>query len=190
MIACALFAVVAHLLRVELLAIAGSLRAKSSNRALLEALAALAPPGVLVRIYEELGALPLFNPDLDEEGQPAPAAVAHLRALISAADALVISSPEYAHGVPGALKNALDWLVSYAPFAGKPVLLLNASAAGGEHAQASLAETLRTMSARVLPGSLIRPWLRRKLADRSELDERESEVLRSALAPLLATLLG
>lgn len=88
--------------------------------------------------------------------------------------------------MPGALKNALDWLVSFAPFAGKPVLLLNASAAGGEHAQASLAETLRTMSARVLPESLVRPWLRRKLAEGNTLDEQESEMLRAALAALVA----
>jgi NAD(P)H-dependent FMN reductase len=151
---------------------------------LLEAAARLVPAGLRVRIYDELALLPPFNPDLDEEGEPPPAAVARLRALISASDALIVSSPEYAHGVPGVLKNALDWLVSYPDFAGKPVLLLNASGAGGAHAQASLAETLRTMSARVLPESLTEPFLRRRLASADALDEAAAATLRKALLAL------
>jgi NAD(P)H-dependent FMN reductase len=78
--------------------------------------------------YEGLAGLPHFNPDDDEDGGPVPPAVADLRARVIAADGWVISSPEYAHGVPGSLKNALDWLVSCPELPGKPVLLLNASA--------------------------------------------------------------
>ena len=74
-----------------------------------------------------------------------------------------LKNPEYAHGVPGSLKNALDWLVSCPELPGKPVLLLNASAAGGDFAQAALAETLRTISLQVLEGSLTAPFLPRKL---------------------------
>lgn len=132
----------------RVLAVSGSLRAGSSNAALLGAAARLAPPGVAVVAYDGLAALPHFTPDLDRAlDDPAlPAAVRDLRARVAAADAMLISSPEYAHGPPGALKNALDWLVGGAEMPGKPVALLNASA-HATHAQAALAETLRTMSA-------------------------------------------
>ena len=88
------------------LAIAGSLRAASSNAALVRAVAALAPDGLAVRVYEGLGDLPLFSPDLDVD--PVPAPVAALRSAVRAADAVLICTPEYAYGMPGALKNALD----------------------------------------------------------------------------------
>jgi NAD(P)H-dependent FMN reductase len=136
-------------------------------------------------LYEGLRELPHFDPDLDREHDEAPPQVAALRAQISAADGVIISSPEYAHGVPGSLKNALDWLVSYPDFAGKPVLLWNASAAGGEHAQASLLETLRTMSARVLvEDSLMRPFLCKKLAPGAKLPEEAAQAVKSSLDAL------
>lgn len=128
-----------------LLAISGSLRARSSNTEVLRALTLLAPPHLTVRHYEGLATLPAFNPDLDEEGMTSPAAVRCLRKETTEADAIVICSPEYAHGVPGSLKNALDWLVSVPEMVRKPVALLNASPRS-MHAQTSLAETLRTMT--------------------------------------------
>src|SRR5437764_1175741 len=98
---------------VRILAISGSLRAVSSNTALLRAAAALAPEGVEVELYGGLGDLPHFNPDLDDPDHKdrEPAAVTDLRARVRSADGLLIAAPEYAHGVPGAMKNALDWLV-------------------------------------------------------------------------------
>src|SRR2546430_802254 len=107
-----------------MLGISGSLRAVSSNTSVLQAIAAVAPAGVAITVYDRLADLPPFNPDLDREGDAPPAIVLDLRARIGAADALVISSPEYAHGVPGVLKNALDWLVSSLEFPGKPVALI------------------------------------------------------------------
>jgi chromate reductase len=170
---------------IRILAISGSLRAGSSNTALLQAAARIAPRAMHFAIYERLCDLPHFDPDLDREHDAPPASVAALRARISAAEGLIISSPEYAHGVPGALKNALDWLVSYPDFAGKPVLLWNASAAGGEHAQAALVETLRTMSARVLiPASLIKPFLTRKLGDGEELVGEPARAVKASLDAL------
>jgi chromate reductase, NAD(P)H dehydrogenase (quinone) len=135
---------------VRLLAISGSLRRASTNTAALEALAQVAPEGVKVLVYRELAELPPFNPDDDVEERPKPEPVERLRALIGASDALIIAAPEYAHGVPGALKNALDWLVASETFAGKPVALVNASPRAF-HAQASLRETLATMAARIVP---------------------------------------
>ncbi len=118
--------------------------------AALEALARLAPEDIRVRVYRGLADLPPFNSDDDGEDVPKPAAVEALRALVAESDALVIASPEYAHGVAGALKNALDWLVASEAFPGKPVVLVNA-APRAFHAQAALREILSTMSARLLP---------------------------------------
>jgi chromate reductase, NAD(P)H dehydrogenase (quinone) len=128
---------------IRILAISGSLRAASSNGAVVEAARLLAPPGVEVEIYRGLGGLPHFNPDV--EMGVLPPAVVELRAAVGGADALLVSSPEYAHGVPGSLKNALDWLVGGPEFVAKPVALVNASPRS-THAQAQLAETVRTMS--------------------------------------------
>jgi NAD(P)H-dependent FMN reductase len=133
---------------IRVLAISGSLRGASTNRAALEALARLAPEGVKVLVYGDLAKLPPFNPDDDIEDKPKP--VATLLALVAASDALVIAAPEYAHGIPGALKNALDWLVASETFAGKPTALINTSPRAF-HAQASLREILSTMAARLMP---------------------------------------
>lgn len=136
----------------EVLAICGSLRKSSSNLRLLRAAAAVAP--FAMTFYEKLGELPHFNPDLDLEGMTAPPPVAEWRALVQRADALVISTPEYAHGLPGTLKNALDWLVSSPAMIDQPVAVLSASARS-TFADASLRETLRTMSARIIDAASV-----------------------------------
>jgi chromate reductase, NAD(P)H dehydrogenase (quinone) len=138
----------------HILALTGSLRAHSINTELLRAAAALVSPGTRVHFSDALGQLPHFNPDLDAEGVTPPASVAQLRAEIAAADALLISCPEYAHGVAGAFKNLLDWLVSGPEMVHKPVCVLNASA-NSSYGPASLTETLRTMSAQVITGDYI-----------------------------------
>jgi len=138
----------------RLLTISGSLRAHSSSGELLRALARLGMPEIDAEIYDGLASLPHFNPDLDREGMALPAPVQALRQSIAEADGLLISSPEYAHGVPGSLKNALDWLVSGPEMVYKPIGLLNPSPRS-VHAQASLAETLRTMSTTLVDGACI-----------------------------------
>jgi NAD(P)H-dependent FMN reductase len=127
----------------KILAISGSLRAASINSALLRTAALLAPPEIDVTLCSVVGDLPLFNPDLELR---VPSSVGRLRAQVAAADALLIASPEYAHGVTGTIKNALDWLVSFEPFVNKPVAVLNASPRA-HHADSALRETLKTMSA-------------------------------------------
>jgi chromate reductase len=131
----------------RLLAISGSLRAASSNTAVLQAAARLAPAGVTIELYDRLGELPHFNPDFDNERLPD--VVAEFRALVGAVNGILISSPEYARGVPGTLKNALDWLVGSFEFPNKFVALINTSPRA-THAQASLTTTLETMSARLV----------------------------------------
>ncbi len=107
------------------LTISGSLRRGGSSTALLDAAALLAPAGMTIEPYRGLASLPAFNPDLDTgEAALLPSEVAELHQAVGRADALIISSPEYAHGVPGSLKNALDWLVGSLEFPGKPVALL------------------------------------------------------------------
>jgi NAD(P)H-dependent FMN reductase len=118
---------------------------------LLRAAARLAPPGISVEPYRDLAMLPLFNADLETLDPPP---VATLRRRIITSDAVLIASPEYAHGVTGVIKNALDWMVSNESFVDKPVGLLNASPRASI-AQAALRETLITMSACVVPNACV-----------------------------------
>ncbi len=127
----------------KILAISGSLRAASNNTALLRAVARLAPADISVELFRDLGNLPLFNPDIEATDPPI---VARFRTQLIAADAVLIASPEYAHGVTGAIKNALDWMVGCEAFVNKPIALLNASPRA-VHAHASLNEMVLTMSA-------------------------------------------
>lgn len=131
----------------NILTISGSLRAKSANTAALGALELIAPTGITVSRYRGLETLPYFNPDLDVDDPPAP--VAELRSQVGRCDGLVICSPEYAHGVSGVLKNALDWLVRSLEFPGTPVALINVSPRA-RASDAQLRETLVTMSANLV----------------------------------------
>ena len=131
---------------IHVLAISGSLRRASSNTALLTAAALLAPAGMTVELFDGLDGLPHFNPDREHEPHPA---LERLRRTVAACDGLIFSTPEYAHGVPGSLKNALDWLVGGHEITNKPVAVLNPSPYS-TFAVASLVETLRTMSGRVV----------------------------------------
>ena len=169
----------------KILAISGSLREASLNSALLRAVSRIAPPGIEVTLYRGLGEIPLFNPDI-ESNQPEP--VANLREQILASDALLIASPEYAHGVTGALKNALDWMVGNETFVYKPVALLNASPRA-THAQAALRETVRTMSARLVDeASITVPVLGSGLSEDEIVQHPEiAPALRAALLSLKIT---
>ncbi|GAB3456441.1 hypothetical protein GCM10027321_10230 [Massilia terrae] len=139
-------------MQLQLLALSGSQRANSWSSALLLAAQALAPQSVNVQVYEGHKSWPLFNPDLDANP---PQGVQELRDLITGADAILIASPEYAHGVTGTIKNTLDWLVSHPGFAYKPVAVFNPSYQS-HHADEALKETLRTMAADLIPGACIR----------------------------------
>lgn len=135
----------------NVLAVSGSLRAASINSAFCRAAARLAPASVRISVDSRLGKLPPFNPDLEPDP---PRAVRDFREAVGGADALIIASPEYAHGISGILKNGLDWLVSFEGFIGKPVALVNTSPRA-RHAHDALREVLQTMSARILPEASI-----------------------------------
>jgi NAD(P)H-dependent FMN reductase len=99
-----------------------------------------------VGVFSGMGEIPLFNPDL-ESSPPAP--VLRLRREIDCADALLLASPEYAHGISGVMKNALDWLVSFEGTVNKPIALINTSPRA-HHAYDALREVLRTMSTHLI----------------------------------------
>lgn len=169
----------------NILAISGSLRASSSNQTVLSTLAEMARNSIIFCIYEGIGNLPHFNPDLETQ---LPNEVADFRKKVSDSHGLLVSSPEYAHGVPGTLKNALDWLVADPHFPGKPIFLLNTSTGDGEYVTAQLVETLKTMSANImfsaaLPGPLVRQALKQGglLSD---------SILRSRLTACMAAISG
>lgn len=170
------------LLFMKILAISGSLRAASYNTMLLRAVARLAPDDISVELFQDLGNLPLFNPDIENTD---PLVVARFREQLMAADAVLIASPEYAHGVTGAMKNALDWMVGCEAFVNKPVALLNASPRA-VHAQASLKETIAVMSAFVVEeASITVPMLGSKLDEAGIVAHTEISIaLREALLVL------
>jgi hypothetical protein len=95
---------------VRILAISGSLQARSSNLDLLKTAVAVAPDGVEVAIFDGLRDLPLFNPDLETDGA-APSSVQTWRRVLAERAAVLIATPEYGHSLPGSLKNAVDWVI-------------------------------------------------------------------------------
>jgi len=171
----------------RLLAISGSLRAVSTNTALLQAAQLLAPEGVEIELYDGLARLPHFNPDLDVE--PAPPEVSAWRDKVRVADGLLISSPEYARGIPGSFKNALDWLVSYDGFPDKPVAFFHASERAVA-SQAAMRLVFETMSARVVEEATITIPLLGKQADAAAIaaDPQMSAKIRAALSAFACAL--
>jgi len=172
--------------RMHILALSGSLRADSTNTTLVRAIIALTPDNLSVTLYDGLADLPHFSPDLD--GDDAPPAVARLRLLLRDADGVLICTPEYAFGVPGSLKNALDWTVSSGEFDGKPVAALSASPSpsGGDKAHASLMLTLRALGTAVPAGAVLSiPAIKKKLdADGLLADAATVEALKTVLNAL------
>ena len=129
----------------KILALSGSARRLSTNTALLRALEELAPPDIALSTYAGLGGLPVFSPDLED--LPLPDSVVHFKRCMEACDGILISSPEYARGIPGGLKNAIDWLVSGDLVIAKPIALVHASHRGDDML-AALRLVLSTISSR------------------------------------------
>jgi chromate reductase len=165
-------------------AISGSLRAGSSNHNILRFLGEVAPPDISYFIYDSLAQIPPFDPGLDNDSPPD--AVFELRNFIQNADAIVICTPEYAFGVPGQLKNALDWMVSSGSFSGKPTALITAST-GGENAHEALLKTLGAIDASVTDDTkLLVPFIRSKMdGEGNIIDEETADSLKAVFNALL-----
>lgn len=169
---------------IKIFAIAGSLRKNASNINILKAVALMAPGYVDFIIYEGLGDLPHFN---DSDDAPDP--VIDFRRRLSEADGVFICTPEYAFGVPGVLKNCLDWTVGSGEFVNKPVAFISA-ATGGDKAYASLLLTLTALSSKITEGAtLLISFVRSKLNDKGEIaDPATYEAVRSVLDVLINTI--
>jgi NAD(P)H-dependent FMN reductase len=164
------------------LLLSGSLRAGSSNEAVLRTVQAIAPGLVQTVFYDRLAALPHFNPDADTD--PPPAEAARLRAAIAGATAVLICAPEYAGTLPGTFKNLLDWTVGDTEISGKPIAWVNVAAAGQGGAEATLRTVLTHTGADIVESACARIPVERRMvgcdgmiAD-PEVREQLSEVLR------------
>ena len=138
----------------KILGICGSLQAQSKNLALLHTAARLVPAGVELALFDGLRDLPHFNPDIEAE---APDSVRQWRQALSASDAVLIASPEYGFSLPGALKNAIDWVIGSAELEGK-VVAITAAVAGPERGRRglqALRDTLTAVRATIVGGEPI-----------------------------------
>ena len=138
---------------VRILGFAGSLRRASYNRGLIRAAIELAATGIIVEVFD-LNDVPLYNQDVEDAGEPA--SVVSLKAAMARSDALLVATPEYNHGIPGVLKNAIDWASrprATSPLRDKPVAIMGASPGRGStaRAQAQLREAFVFTGACVMP---------------------------------------
>ena len=138
---------------VRILGFAGSLRRASYNRGLVRAATEVAPAGIILEVLD-LDDVPLYNQDVEDAGEPA--SVVSLKAAMARSDALLVATPEYNHGIPGVLKNAIDWASRprvTSPLRDKPVAIMGASPGRGStaRAQAQLREAFVFTGACVMP---------------------------------------
>jgi chromate reductase len=171
----------------SVLAISGSLRNGSTNHHILNFLGGLIPADTSYIIYDELALIPPFDPGLDNETAPVP--VVTLRNLLANTDGVVICTPEYAFGIPGQLKNMLDWMVSSASFSDKPVALITASL-GGETAHAAMLLVLGALNAQVADGARLNiPFIRSKMdGEGNIIDMEAANLLRGVLTAFFAVI--
>lgn len=174
----------------RVLLISGSLREGSTNSAAIRTAQQLAPDGMTATIYTGMASLPHFNPDDDREGEPVHPAVAGLRGQIAQADAIVISTPEYAGALPGSLKNLLEWTVGDGCTYRKPIAWINVSGpaapTGGGDAHDSLRKVLGYVHADIVEPACARvPLTRDAIADDGTVADAAA---RERIAGVLVTL--
>ena len=166
----------------KILAISGSTRKDSTNEHLIKAIAEITGEWFKIQPYLRISTLQHFNPDLvDDAGTE----VNEFRALIRESDAILICTPEYAHGVPGSLKNAIDWTVGSSDFSGKMVMLITASSEG-KFGHSSLLETLRVIEAIIMPElQLLIPFAKTKIhPNRGIIDSQTLTDIKTAMNKL------
>ncbi|HET6769993.1 MAG TPA: NAD(P)H-dependent oxidoreductase [Chitinophagaceae bacterium] len=157
--------------RKKIVAIPGSTRKNSVNLSLINAITGLYSDQLEFKIFQGLAAIPHFNPDLDTDKPPEE--VLAFRKELNEADGILICTPEYAMGVPGTLKNAIDWTVSSMEFADKPVALITASSAGHK-AHLSMIETLKVIESDISEDSqLLISFVKSKVKD-SEIADKDT----------------
>ena len=174
--------------RKKILAISGSTRARSTNLAIIKAIIDLFGDQLDFSIFQGLSDIPHFNPDLDTDHPPA--AVADFRRQLREADGILICTPEYAMGVPGTLKNAIDWTVSSCEFSHKPVALITASSVG-QKAHLSLLVTLRIIESDI-PGDsqLLISFVKTKVNSEGKISDAETLAQVKKLVASLSETMG
>lgn len=170
--------------KINLLAVSGSLRATSSNSILIKEIQKWAPANVELTIYQHLATLPAF----DDSMEPSASVIAW-RHMLAEADGVLICSPEYAFGVPGALKNAIDWTVGSGELVGKPLALITA-ASSGDKAHAAWLQIFSALSAAIpANGALLIPFIRSKFNANAEVsDIATKEAILNTLQALIQTI--
>ena len=166
----------------KILAISGSTRKNSTNRLLINAIAEIMEGYFTILPYEGISLLPHFNPD---QSSDAGFEVNDFRKQIRKSDAIMICTPEYAHGVPGSLKNAIDWTVGTSDFSGKIVMLITASS-DGKFGHSSMLEILKVIEAVVPPEiQLLIPFAKTKIHQNGVItDSRTKADVKAALNTL------
>ena len=173
--------------KIKILAISGSTRKSSSNLSLIKAITNLTAEIFTVKIFEGLVDLPHFNPDLDKGQEPEQ--VQNFKRELRAAEGLLICTPEYAIGVPGTLKNAVDWTVSTMEFSQKPVALVTASTSGYV-AHQSLLGTLLIIEAKITEDSqIVVSAVKTKVNEHSEITDGETRSKIDRLVQSLANMI-
>ncbi|HWH64140.1 MAG TPA: NAD(P)H-dependent oxidoreductase [Ginsengibacter sp.] len=174
--------------RKKILPISGSTRQRSTNLNLINAIIDLFSDKLDIKLFHGISALPHFNPDIDTEDPPK--TVLDFRKQLNDADGILICTPEYAMGVPGTLKNAIDWTVSSMEFSHKPVALITASSSGHK-AHSSLLETLRVIEANIPEGSqLLISFAQTKVKDDKIIDADTLEQVKKLITSLMNTVIG
>ena len=172
----------------KILAISGSTRLNSTNLNLIKAIIALFAKELDVKIFQGLSDIPHFNPDFDTEHLPEN--VLEFRRQLNEADGILISTPEYAMGVPGTLKNAIDWTVSSMEFSHKPVGLITASSSG-QKAHLSLLETLKVIESDIPESSqLLISFVKTKVTNDKITDADTLEKVKRLMRSLINTIDG
>ncbi len=171
----------------NVVAISGSTRQNSINHSLIKAIAALTVANFETTIYNGIASLPQFNPDND--GDSVAKEVADFRQLLNNADGVIICTPEYAHGVPGTLKNAIDWTISSSSFPHKPTMLITAST-GGHYGHKALLETLKAIEAKNIDHlQMVIPFVKTKVSiDNKITDENTLAVVNRLIADFIETI--
>jgi NAD(P)H-dependent FMN reductase len=164
-----------------ILAVSGSLRSNAANTLIVKEIQKWVPQHITFTIYQDMASLPAFDDSME-----APEPVIAWRRLLAEADGVFICSPEYAFGIPGALKNAMDWTVGSGELVNKPLALVTA-ATGGDKAHAAWLQIFTALSANIPDGgSLLIPFVRSKLNEKGEIsDIATREALQSILRVLI-----
>lgn len=169
--------------RKKVLAISGSTRKNSSNQQLINAVAKIFEEVLEIIFFDGLAALPHFDPDENDHVE-----VKNFRQKIDDADGVLICTPEYAHGVPGSLKNAIDWTISTNQFYHKPTVLITAST-DGRFGHAALLETLKVIEAKNIEElNLLIQFVRTKIDDEKIIDQKTLEEIKLLMQKFIATI--